>query len=119
IWTGWGTDTVDAGDGDDIVHSAADDSASDVIDCGQGFDHAYIRPRHVAVNCERVRSVVAHHPVPGSIQKGTRGDDTLTGTAGRDIILALAGNDTVSGLDGNDFLFGMFRNHTPDARARD
>jgi Ca2+-binding RTX toxin-like protein len=117
IWTGWGTDTVDAGDGDDIVHSAADDSASDIIDCGPGFDRAFIRTGDVAVNCERVRSVVGHHPVPGSIQKGTRGDDTMTGTAGRDIILALAGNDTVSGGDGNDFLFGMFGNDTLNGDA--
>ena len=119
IWTGWGTDTVDAGDGNDIVHSAADDSASDVIDCGPGFDRAFIRTGDVAVNCERVRSVVGHHPAPGSIQKGTKGDDTLTGTAGRDIILALAGNDTVSGGDGNDWLHAGWGADTVNGGAGD
>ena len=89
-----------------------------MIDCGAGFDRAFIRSGDVAVNCERVRSVTGHAvPHRGSFQKGTRGDDTLTGTEGRDIIFALGGNDTVNGLGGADFLFGMRGNDTVNGDA--
>jgi Ca2+-binding RTX toxin-like protein len=87
-----------------------------VVDCGDGFDRAVIRPPDVAEGCERVRAInPQNEPGPrGQVIKGTRGDDTLTGGEGRDFILGRAGNDTLSGLGGNDFLFGMHGNDTLD-----
>jgi Ca2+-binding RTX toxin-like protein len=58
------------------------------------------------VDCERVRTAPGRRPRV-VIQRGTRGDDTLTGSEKRDFILARAGNDTVSGLGAGDFLLGQ------------
>jgi Ca2+-binding RTX toxin-like protein len=91
----------------------------DVIDCGPGEDRAVLRPGDVATNCEAVRVLDGTNPPnpPGSIQKGTKGDDTLPGTEGRDILLGLAGNDTLTGLGGPDWLFGGSGNDAIDGGA--
>src|SRR4028119_1298628 len=54
-------------------------------------------------------------PVVGTVQNGTKGNDTLTGNAGNDFLnggnandslIGNAGNDTLIGGDGTDFLVG-------------
>jgi Ca2+-binding RTX toxin-like protein len=118
IYTGWGLDTVDAGAGNDRVHSGPDDGVSDVIDCGEGWDRAFIRTGDIAENCERVRAVRPHRPgARGEIHRGTRGDDVIVGGEGRDFILGRAGNDTLTGLGGSDFIFGMSGNDTLNGDA--
>ena len=113
IWTGDGIDVVEAGAQNDHVRAGADDGDVDVIDCGAGFDRAVVRTGDVAIDCERVRVLAGHRPpTPGSVQRGTRGDDTLTGTEGRDWLFGFRGNDTLNGLGGSDFLFGGADNDT-------
>jgi Ca2+-binding RTX toxin-like protein len=45
-------------------------------------------------------------PVVGTVQNGTKDNDTLTGNAGNDILNGLRGNDSLIGNAGNDTLIG-------------
>jgi Ca2+-binding RTX toxin-like protein len=45
-------------------------------------------------------------PVVGTVQNGTKGNDTLTGNAGNDSLNGLRGNDILIGNAGNDTLIG-------------
>jgi Ca2+-binding RTX toxin-like protein len=92
LHAGRGPDVLEGGNGRDILRAAEDDGIPDVLDCGPGRDRAVLRAGDVAVDCERVRTMQGRRPRL-VIQRGTRGDDTLTGTEKRDFILARAGND--------------------------
>ncbi|HXV35431.1 MAG TPA: calcium-binding protein [Gaiellaceae bacterium] len=111
LYAGWGMDNLEGGPGNDVLRASEDDGKPDVVDCGPGRDRAVIRAGDVAIDCEAVRTAPARRSRV-HIQRGTRGDDTLTGTDKRDFILARAGNDTVSGLGAADFLFGQKGNDT-------
>jgi len=45
-------------------------------------------------------------PVVGTVQNGTKGNDTLTGNAGNDLLNGRNGNDSLIGNAGNDILIG-------------
>jgi Ca2+-binding RTX toxin-like protein len=106
LYGGRGLDVLEGGQDGDFLHSAEKDGLPDIVDCGAGRDRAVIRVGDVAVDCERVRVLLARRSRV-VFQRGTRGDDTLTGSEKRDFLLALAGNDTVSGLGAADFFFGQ------------
>ncbi len=41
-WAGAGADVQNTGAGDDILHALANDNQPDILDCGPGFDVAYV-----------------------------------------------------------------------------
>jgi Ca2+-binding RTX toxin-like protein len=45
LWVGAGADVQSGGEGNDILHALANDNQPDVIDCGPGFDVAYVIER--------------------------------------------------------------------------
>jgi len=49
---------------------------------------------------------VTVEPVVGTVQNGTKGNDTLTGNGGNDFLNGLRGNDSLIGNAGNDILMG-------------
>jgi Ca2+-binding RTX toxin-like protein len=49
---------------------------------------------------------VTVEPVLGTVQNGTKGNDTLTGTEGNDFLNGRNGNDSLIGNAGNDILIG-------------
>jgi Ca2+-binding RTX toxin-like protein len=55
-WPGAGADVQYGGPGDDVLHALANDNQRDVLDCGRGFDVAYvIRNDPVTIHgCEQV-----------------------------------------------------------------
>lgn len=42
IWAGGGADVQYGGSGNDVLHALANDNQPDVLDCGPGFDVAYL-----------------------------------------------------------------------------
>ena len=42
IWPGAGADVQFGGPGNDVLHALANDNQVDIIDCGAGFDVAYV-----------------------------------------------------------------------------
>jgi Ca2+-binding RTX toxin-like protein len=42
IWPGAGADVQYAGQGNDVVHALANDNQPDILDCGPGYDVAYV-----------------------------------------------------------------------------
>ena len=55
LWAGFGKDTLMGGPGDDRLHTMRRDAEPDSLDCGGGFDRAWVRPSDTTVNCEVVR----------------------------------------------------------------
>jgi Ca2+-binding RTX toxin-like protein len=54
LWGGFGNDEEFGGAGDDRLHAA--DGQADKVNCGPGFDHAWVDRRdHVSASCEVVR----------------------------------------------------------------
>jgi Ca2+-binding RTX toxin-like protein len=49
---------------------------------------------------------VTVEPVVGTVQNGTKGNDTLTGNGGNDFLNGRRGNDSLIGNAGNDILIG-------------
>lgn len=41
-WAGAGADVQNGGSGNDILHALANDNQPDILDCGPGFDVAYV-----------------------------------------------------------------------------
>ena len=41
-WVGGGADVQSTGDGNDILHALANDNQPDILNCGPGFDVAYV-----------------------------------------------------------------------------
>jgi len=42
LWPGAGADVQFGGPGDDVLHALANDNQRDVLDCGPGYDVAYV-----------------------------------------------------------------------------
>ncbi len=42
MWPGAGADVQYGGDGNDVLHALANDNQPDVLDCGPGYDVAYV-----------------------------------------------------------------------------
>jgi Ca2+-binding RTX toxin-like protein len=108
LYGGMGADVMYGGNGPDRLHSGDKDGVNDTLECGAGFDRAWVREGDKAIDCEVV-SVVSGDAVPK--------DDVLTGTARQDVIFGFRGNDTLSGLAGNDLLFGGADNDTLNGDA--
>ena len=44
MWVGRGADAEYGGPGDDVLHALADDNQLDIVDCGPGYDVAWLSP---------------------------------------------------------------------------
>ena len=42
IWPGAGADVQYGGQGNDVLHALANDNQPDILDCGPGYDVAYV-----------------------------------------------------------------------------
>ena len=132
LFGGPGDDDLDGGDGDDLTSTpatartrstpATGTTSSARAQTTRRQTSSIAVPGRIARDqARRCRGELRARQVPRrtppeapwhSVQKGTRGDDTMNGKRGRDIMLGLAGNDTLNGLGGPDFLFGMAGNDT-------
>ncbi len=56
---GNGRDALYGKDGDDVLFSRADDRIGDYLNCGPGWDQAFIRANDVVVGCEVVNYVTS------------------------------------------------------------
>ncbi|MDD2605547.1 MAG: calcium-binding protein, partial [Desulfobacteraceae bacterium] len=93
-----GTDTITAGDGDNIVVAG---SADDRVTAGSGWDL-------ILGDNGRVVRTTGYVPtlIESRLGDGNAGSDILDGGAGHDKIIGGNGNDTLRGGDGDDVLIG-------------
>lgn len=103
-----GTDTIDGGDGVDLIFGDGDggEGAADVIDGGDGDDTILGDGAEGSPNTagDTIHGGAGVDRIKGD---GTYGSaDQIFGDAGDDFIDAAGGNDLVDGGDGNDILFG-------------
>ncbi len=115
IWRSVFGGTVDAGAGNDTVHSGL--NGLETLDGGLGID---------TLNTSSYNSAYAVNLATGLTNFGGEsfvnfenlisgnGNDTLTGTTGANTIIAGAGNDIVLGGDGDDSLLGGLGDDTLD-----
>ena len=113
-----GNDTLDGGDGNDILFGdvintdALNWSGRASFPAGSGVDalrdflkvtmYAGVAPTDAQIH-EYIRQNHATFDVLGDTRGGS---DTLKGGAGNDILYGQGGNDTLEGGDGNDILYG-------------
>ncbi|WP_442967300.1 immunoglobulin-like domain-containing protein [Pseudomonas sp. WJP1] len=104
-----GADTVNAGDGNDIIFG---DLVSFNGIAGEGYQamQAFVA-RETGVDVSKVTTSNVHqyiteHTDLFDVSGAHDGDDTLLGGAGNDIIFGLGGDDKLYGGSGNDFLLG-------------
>lgn len=106
--------TVLAGDGNDTINGADDNS---VIDGGRGFDVitiGYMSDTRVNLTTTRAETVASSANVRilnvEGVEATTSGNHQFTGSAAANKLLGYYGNDTLIGRDGNDTLFGNYDN---------
>ena len=75
-------------------------------DYADGFSDAELRAIGASIDG------VLFQEVPGIVEEGTTGIDSMMGTAGADNLSGLAGADLIKGRKGDDFLFGGADNDT-------
>lgn len=74
IWPGAGADVQYGGEGNDVLHALANDNQPDVLDCGPGYDVAYVIVHDPVVfhGCEQV---IRLNPDEAAAMAATNGDD--------------------------------------------
>ena len=106
--TGAASQTIDGGDGDDII---AGGGGTDFLDGGAGND----TNSFVGIGGDVTASLATGTASYGMVNEtfvnfenltGSVGDDNLTGDAGANVLEGAEGNDTLSGGAGNDTLDG-------------
>ncbi len=103
---GNGDDTITTGAGNDRVDGGA---GNDVIDTGAGDDYVFAGSGNDTVNAGAGNDVVY----------GGDGDDKLYGQSGNDFVDGGKGNDTVYGGAGNDILSGGLGNDHIEGHSGD
>ncbi|MEE3633217.1 immunoglobulin-like domain-containing protein [Pseudomonas sp. AL 58] len=104
-----GNDTVNGGDGNDILFG---DLVSFDSITGNGVEaiQAYIAQKTglslADVDGRVVHQYIAEHTSEFDVSRTNDGNDNLLGGDGNDIIFGQGGNDTLDGGKGNDILFG-------------
>jgi Ca2+-binding RTX toxin-like protein len=100
-----GTDTVDAGAGDDIVYVSSTDYADDLLlDGGAGTDTLFFVSTSSAITYSLNTAPTANfETVYASL-----GNDVLTGDANNNRLVGYGGADTLIGGLGDDVLYGHF-----------
>ena len=75
IWVGAGADVQYGGPGNDVLHALANDNERDVLDCGPGFDVAYI-VEHDPVTLHGCEQVIRLTPAEAAAAGAADDDDT-------------------------------------------
>jgi Ca2+-binding RTX toxin-like protein len=135
ILGGAGNDSLYGDDGDDYL--VATDGEVDYVDCGPGFDEAYVDAIDKVVNCENLgvaeqplntiwhqvecKEIVTGTPAPdvwnggpGDSFRGLGGNDLMTGTEKQNCLFGDAGDDKLDGRGHKDQLTGGAGNDTLD-----
>ncbi|WP_413793513.1 retention module-containing protein [Pseudomonas sp. N4] len=110
-----GSDTVNGGDGNDILFG---DLVSFNGVAGEGYQaiQAFVAKQSGVdvskVTTSNVHQYITEHYTAFDVSGAHDGNDTLLGGAGNDIIFGQGGNDTLNGGKGNDILLGGTGNDT-------
>ncbi|UZE18191.1 retention module-containing protein [Pseudomonas sp. B21-054] len=110
-----GADTVNGGDGNDILFG---DLVSFNGVAGEGYQaiQAFVAQQSGVdvskVTTSNVHQYITEHYTAFDVSGAHDGNDTLLGGAGNDIIFGQGGNDTLNGGKGNDILLGGSGNDT-------
>ncbi|ROM66177.1 large adhesive protein [Pseudomonas brassicacearum] len=110
-----GADTVNGGDGNDILFG---DLVSFNGIAGEGYQaiQAFVAQQSGVdvskVTTSNVHQYITEHYTAFDVSGAHDGNDTLLGGAGNDIIFGQGGNDTLNGGKGNDILLGGSGNDT-------
>ncbi|AEV60239.1 LapA family giant adhesin [Pseudomonas ogarae] len=110
-----GSDTVNGGDGNDILFG---DLVSFNGVAGEGYQaiQAFVAQQSGVdvskVTTSNVHQYITEHYTAFDVSGSHDGNDTLLGGAGNDIIFGQGGNDTLNGGKGNDILLGGTGNDT-------
>ncbi|TFF01647.1 type I secretion C-terminal target domain-containing protein [Pseudomonas sp. BCA14] len=110
-----GADTVNGGDGNDIIFG---DLVSFSGITGEGYNalQAFVAQKTgvavTAVTTSNVHQYVTEHYADFDVSGAKDGNDTLLGGAGDDILFGQGGNDYLDGGKGNDILLGGTGNDT-------
>ncbi|SCW99498.1 type I secretion C-terminal target domain (VC_A0849 subclass), partial [Pseudomonas sp. NFACC56-3] len=110
-----GADTVNGGDGNDILFG---DLVSFNGIAGEGYQaiQAFVAQQNGVdvskVTTSNVHQYITEHYTAFDVSGAHDGNDTLLGGAGNDIIFGQGGNDTLNGGKGNDILLGGTGNDT-------
>ncbi|MNP01128.1 Poly(beta-D-mannuronate) C5 epimerase 1 [compost metagenome] len=110
-----GSDTVNGGDGNDILFG---DLVSFNGVAGEGYQaiQAFVAQQSGVdvskVTTSNVHQYITEHYTAFDVSGAHDGNDTLLGGAGNDIIFGQGGNDTLNGGKGNDILLGGTGNDT-------
>ncbi|MGZ0718417.1 immunoglobulin-like domain-containing protein, partial [Pseudomonas palleroniana] len=110
-----GSDTVNGGDGNDIIFG---DLVSFSGVTGEGYNalQAFVAQKTgvavTAVTPSNVHQYVTEHYADFDVSGAKDGNDTLLGGAGDDILFGQGGNDYLDGGKGNDILLGGTGNDT-------
>uniref|UniRef100_UPI003CF829B9 immunoglobulin-like domain-containing protein n=1 Tax=Pseudomonas sp. PWP3-1b2 TaxID=2804656 RepID=UPI003CF829B9 len=110
-----GADTVNGGDGNDIIFG---DLVSFSGVTGEGYNalQAFVAQKTgvavTAVTASNVHQYVTEHYADFDVSGAKDGNDTLLGGSGDDILFGQGGNDYLDGGKGNDILLGGTGNDT-------
>ncbi|SDB67972.1 immunoglobulin-like domain-containing protein, partial [Pseudomonas sp. NFACC13-1] len=110
-----GADTVNGGEGNDILFG---DLVSFNGVAGEGYQaiQAFVAQQNGVdvskVTTSNVHQYITEHYTAFDVSGAHDGNDTLLGGAGNDIIFGQGGNDTLDGGKGNDILLGGTGNDT-------
>ncbi|WP_339492941.1 immunoglobulin-like domain-containing protein, partial [Pseudomonas sp. EA_15y_Pfl2_R67] len=110
-----GSDTVNGGNGNDILFG---DLVSFNGIAGEGHQalQAFVAQQNGVdvskVTTSNVHQYITEHYTAFDVSGAHDGNDTLLGAAGNDIIFGQGGNDTLNGGKGNDILLGGTGNDT-------
>ncbi|SDA97968.1 type I secretion C-terminal target domain (VC_A0849 subclass), partial [Pseudomonas sp. NFACC15-1] len=110
-----GADTVNGGEGNDILFG---DLVSFNGVAGEGYQaiQAFVAQQNGVdvskVTTSNVHQYITEHYTAFDVSGAHDGNDTLLGGAGNDIIFGQGGNDTLNGGKGNDILLGGTGNDT-------
>jgi hypothetical protein len=73
LWVGAGADVQYGGPGNDVLHALANDNQPDIVDCGPGYDVAYVI-RHDPVRLRGCEVVIRLSPAEAAAQAAANDD---------------------------------------------
>ncbi|MFK0312972.1 immunoglobulin-like domain-containing protein, partial [Pseudomonas sp. NPDC090233] len=110
-----GNDTVNGGDGNDIIFGdllTFPSVAGTGVEAIQGYVASKLGVDAGDVDARAMHKYVSEHYTEFDISGSNDGADTLMGGAGNDILFGQGGNDILDGGKGNDILLGGTGNDT-------